>query len=447
MPNRVARAVNGVLGRIAPERTLFIRSEGKTRLIYLTPLTQLGLAAAVVAALGWTGFVSTSYLQDSIARQGVSLRLEAMRNARDAELAAIEAERRTLLAARDRLENEVVRLQDRLRDEQRTLVSTRHALEETKLELTATRERAESLAVARAAAEDRVSELEAAVFAGSDTVISPVASIGMSFGPQTESLATVSGAMDSVIAERDEAVRELASLDERLELAEAELAAWEMREAEVMTRLEEAARTSLSGMSQIFERADLDLDRILDVTKRDFTGAGGPFEPLDLSTTDDAADGLRLASLMTDLERVHLMRIAAERLPFAHPAAGARRTSGFGARRDPFSRRWAQHNGLDFAGPIGTPIKAAASGVVVHAGWMRGYGKVVTIKHAFGYETRYAHLSRVHVNRGDHVDTGDRIGSMGSTGRSTGSHLHYEVRLDDKPINPAKFIEAARNVL
>jgi len=94
-----------------------------------------------------------------------------------------------------------------------------------------------------------------------------------------------------------------------------------------------------------------------------------------------------------------------------------------------------------------TPIYATADGIVTQAGRQRGYGRVVKIRHAFGFETVYAHLNRTRVKVGQRVGRGDRIGDMGSSGRSTGNHVHYEIRIDNKPVNPVKFIEAARDVL
>ncbi|MEL6121960.1 MAG: M23 family metallopeptidase, partial [Pseudomonadota bacterium] len=94
----------------------------------------------------------------------------------------------------------------------------------------------------------------------------------------------------------------------------------------------------------------------------------------------------------------------------------------------------------------GTPIYATADGVVTEAEWSSGYGRMVTIRHEFGIETRYAHLSRIRVREGERVSRGDRIGDMGNTGRSTGTHLHYEIRVGGKAVNPMIYIKAARNV-
>jgi murein DD-endopeptidase MepM/ murein hydrolase activator NlpD len=104
------------------------------------------------------------------------------------------------------------------------------------------------------------------------------------------------------------------------------------------------------------------------------------------------------------------------------------------------------HTGNDLAGTRGTPILATGDGVVTFAGSQSGYGRLIKIRHAMGFETFYAHLSRIRVKLGQRVSRGDRIGDMGNTGRSTGVHLHYEVRINGNPVNPSKYMKAARNV-
>jgi len=115
-------------------------------------------------------------------------------------------------------------------------------------------------------------------------------------------------------------------------------------------------------------------------------------------------------------------------------------TSGFGYRRDPFTGRRMFHEGLDIAARVGTPIVATADGVVLVAGWREGYGKTVEINHGFGYSTRYGHCSKIVVKPGQHVKRGEVIAYVGSTGRSTAPHLHYEVRIKGKPVNPYPYI-------
>ncbi|ASK88624.1 murein DD-endopeptidase MepM [Sphingorhabdus sp. SMR4y] len=129
-------------------------------------------------------------------------------------------------------------------------------------------------------------------------------------------------------------------------------------------------------------------------------------------------------------------------IPSRKPVKDFTLTSSYGFRSDPFKGRRANHKGLDMAGPIGTPIYATADGIVGRAQWLGGYGKYIEINHGNGIQTRYGHMSRLNVEANARVKSGDLIGFMGSTGRSTGSHLHYEVRIAGEAVNPIPFMQS-----
>jgi len=196
-------------------------------------------------------------------------------------------------------------------------------------------------------------------------------------------------------------------------------------------------------LDKMFRAAGMNPDSLLKTVRKGYDGLGGPSLPLSFSTRGEepTEDMLRATNIMTQMDRLNLYRLAAQKAPFAMPVKSqVRFTSGFG-------RRWGRmHSGSDFAGPHGTPIYSTAEGVITHAGWQSGYGRLIKVQHAFGIETRYAHLSRIRVNVGQRVSRGQRIGDMGNTGRSTGTHLHYEVRVNGRAINPMIYIKAARNV-
>jgi len=182
------------------------------------------------------------------------------------------------------------------------------------------------------------------------------------------------------------------------------------------------------------------------LARRARNAQGGLFEPFFGKGKKDVRDP-RFLNLAAALGRMDAMERALAAIPTAMPAASMMMSSGFGYRSDPFTGGGAMHAGLDFKGPVGTPILAAAKGKVVLAGFNGGYGNTIEIRHANGLVTRYAHLSGLNVRRGQMVDRGVQIGRMGSTGRSTGSHLHFEVRLNGQAINPRKFLEANPDVL
>jgi murein DD-endopeptidase MepM/ murein hydrolase activator NlpD len=150
--------------------------------------------------------------------------------------------------------------------------------------------------------------------------------------------------------------------------------------------------------------------------------------------------------MLANLEEMEILRRIVDRLPLAKPVYGAVEMSRFGTRIDPFTRRPAFHSGLDLAGPAGTKVRVTADGKVIDAKRDGAYGLKVDVDHGLGIVTRYAHLSRILVSPGQQVKIGETVGIQGSTGRSTGAHLHYEVRHKDTPINPKNFLNARRYV-
>lgn len=155
----------------------------------------------------------------------------------------------------------------------------------------------------------------------------------------------------------------------------------------------------------------------------------------------DEAFAIRIRNAADNLSDMRRLADTAESMPFGRPT-GARTTSGFGVRFDPFNGRPALHQGQDFAAPLNTPIHAPAPGIVSFVGVRSGYGKTVEIDHGRGFKTRYAHLNATAVSPGQRISLGQRLGAMGTTGRSTGVHLHYEVWMDGRPQNPARFMRA-----
>jgi murein DD-endopeptidase MepM/ murein hydrolase activator NlpD len=240
-------------------------------------------------------------------------------------------------------------------------------------------------------------------------------------------------------AEEDKAVKTISTLvPEAAGLVQIE--ARQIRFAELMTRVAQARTEKAEAAIRQFGLNP-------DVLARQASSAqGGPFEAFFGSSKKDVRDP-RFTKLAASLGRMDAMERALVAIPTSMPAAVMMMSSGFGYRADPFTGGGAMHNGLDFKGPAGTPILAAAQGRVTAVGSQGGYGNTVEITHANGLVTRYAHLSGFNVANGQKVDRGVQIGRMGSTGRSTGSHLHFEVRLNGQAINPRKFLEANSDVL
>jgi len=181
-------------------------------------------------------------------------------------------------------------------------------------------------------------------------------------------------------------------------------------------------------------------DKPLAPAERD--GMGGPYIRID----DPAAFNAQLGRLDAALDRLESVRNLARKLPFGHPVSTMAVTSPFGRRDDPFLEGMAFHPGIDFRAAAGSDVHSTGAGTVVHAGWAGGYGNMVEIDHGNGVTTRYGHLSEIAVHKGDHVTLGAVLGESGSTGRSTGPHLHYEVRLGGHPVDPSRLLDAGRKL-
>jgi murein DD-endopeptidase MepM/ murein hydrolase activator NlpD len=177
----------------------------------------------------------------------------------------------------------------------------------------------------------------------------------------------------------------------------------------------------------------------LDPSRLGKGGVGGPFEAVEPVRAGDP----NFKALFMSWKKLDQLEQGTIAIPSSEPVKGTAFTSGYGVRSDPFRGRAAMHAGIDLAGPIGTPIYATADGTVGRSEWVSGYGNLVELEHGRGIQTRYGHLSRSMVAAGQKVKRGDVIALMGSTGRSTGSHLHYEVRIDGKAVNPVPFMQSS----
>ena len=220
----------------------------------------------------------------------------------------------------------------------------------------------------------------------------------------------------------------------------AQIEARQIRFAEKLTKVAEVRTQKAEAAIRRFGLNPENLARQAD------NAQGGPFIPFFGASKKDVRDP-RFARLAVSLNKMDAMERALAAIPTSMPAAVMLMSSGFGYRHDPFTGAGAMHSGLDFKGPTGTAILAAAEGRVTSAGVQSGYGNCIEITHANGLVTRYAHLSGFNVALGQQVKRGVQIARMGSTGRSTGSHLHFEVRLNGQAINPRKFLEANPDVL
>ncbi|QOZ34609.1 M23 family metallopeptidase [Bradyrhizobium sp. CCBAU 53421] len=214
----------------------------------------------------------------------------------------------------------------------------------------------------------------------------------------------------------------------------------ERRQVAALSSVEDGIESRVRRMRGVISDLGLNMAQLEAATPR--SGMGGPYVPVKLAP--DAG------SFERQLYRININRAQMQRLnqtlslvPYRKPVVGeVEFTSGFGVRSDPFLGRPAMHTGLDFRAAQGDPVRVTANGKVVSAGWAGGYGRMVEVDHGNGLSTRYGHLSEIGVKVGEYVKIGQVIGAVGSTGRSTGPHLHYETRIDGEAVDPQKFLRA-----
>ncbi|MGA0924191.1 MAG: DUF5930 domain-containing protein [Lutimaribacter sp.] len=444
MRSRLAIKTHAFLERRFPERRVFLRSEVDTRFIRLRPHVQLIGFTGTALVMAWSIIATSVLLMDSIGAG--NFREQAKRDQRMYE------ERLNFLSSdRDARAAEALAAQQRFNSalEQISLMQSQLLASETRRrELETGIEVIQSTLRRTMKERDALGAELAQVQAEGDNQNG--ASTGLAALPVAEdTLGLVVEALANTAAERDQIRTNAATALVDVETMAQKIISMQEQNEAIFRQLEEAMAISVAPLDSMFRKAGMNTDTLIEQVKRGYSGQGGPLTPIALSTRgevpSEAAE--RANRLLDQMDRLNLYRIAAQAAPFAIPVKSSYRfTSGYGYRRDPKTGGRRMHSGVDFAGPVGTPLYATADGVVTHAGWLSGYGRLVKIKHEFGIETRYAHMSKIRVKVGQRVSRGERIGDMGASGRVTGPHLHYEVRVGGKAVNPMIYIKAANDV-
>ncbi|SLN44625.1 Murein DD-endopeptidase MepM [Aquimixticola soesokkakensis] len=437
MTNLISRKLNHALSGAFPEQRLFLRSDADTRFVRLTPLTQLLGFAGSSVTVAWAIVATSVILMDSIGsgsvRDQVSRdqqlfetrirELAGERDARASEAAAAQERFNTALAQISTMQSTLLQSEERVRELETGIDVVQSTLSRTLKE--------------RDSAEDTAAQYLAQI-EGTDTGPKGVSQedIESTVDMLTVALSATATQRDAMAAAAQDA-EDLAAdiaLDKRL---------LEEKNERIFSQLEEAVTVSIEPLDKMFSAAGLSSKTLIDTVRQGYSGQGGPLMPISFSTRGGEPDleAQRANAIISKMDELNLYRIAAQKVPLGTPLQTAFRfTSGFGPR-------WGRmHEGTDFAGAYGSPIYSTADGVVTFAGWSSGYGRLVKIQHAFGIETRYGHQSEIYVKVGQKVSRGDKIGAMGNSGQSTGTHLHYEVRVNGKAMNPMTYIKAANDV-
>ena len=466
------------LHRTFPERQIYIRSDGRVQFFTFGPSLHATLAGLALIFLGWVAFSTVNVVFKDRIIAAKDNRFQQMQSAYENRLADLQI-------SYDELNGALVGAEDKFKSTADALTAKQNAItnflnRKDQVENAITAHNAGPVMVAApagAAGADTGVASDSVGFSGvvpGDSDDSADSSLSVMPGPalpqprvekpakasmlELEGLWKRAGQLASTLMDRRPPslgqIRTAYAEHPMLKALDAQttrLAALGGNEVQLMSQTEIALNSDVGLLRTAVKRTGINPDQFLRKVEAS-EGMGGPEIPLDQVRVDGIPDRnfdnayLRAGAVLDELNN---LSSEMGHIPLALPVAGAEfdRSSGFGPRIDPFTGHYAFHPGVDFAGPWGAPVNATAPGTVVFAGNRGGYGNMVEIDHGFGIHTRYGHLSKITAAVGSKVSKGSVVGRLGSTGRSTGPHVHYEVWYDDVVRNPSNFIEAGRHVL
>ena len=415
-----------------PSRQLLLKTGSDTKFFTLSSSTQAIIIFAVFIFVGWSLFSSLIFTFKALNLGGQE-----------------DYFARSNVKYEDRIEqitDEKYSYFQRVKDAEAKLREALEAIEDFQVEITKAQIREEELQSGILILQELIKQTKNNNFAGLEEQKNRLNNVtGLQQENTINTLPKISilmSLLEETVKERDATKAKLVKALKKVDQLSYEADLSQQNNEQIFRQIEEALVISVKPLEKMFKSVGLDLNSILSLIRNTYSGYGGPNLPISQLPIDSLTNNEKLAAKMVDqILELGAWRIAVQKIPFAHPLNETfQYTSGFGPR-------WGtMHYGTDMAAKPGSAILATADGVINFAGWEKGYGKLIKIKHDFGYETRYAHLSKISVSVGQRISQGDRIGKMGNTGRSTGTHLHYEIRRNGKPINPMKYIRARQNV-
>jgi murein DD-endopeptidase MepM/ murein hydrolase activator NlpD len=366
------------------------------------------------------------------ANDGLSDRIRVLEEQIGLMQVAAESERARGAALRDELADVESELDSVLARED----ESRHQLDETRAQLAATREQRDTIAAARDALNTRVAGLEALL----DAAVARSDGAELRLTETQRQLEAMRNQRGALVSMRDELLEEVGSL-------QGQIVAMEQSQQSIVQSLAERTRSGADEVEKTVAMTGIDVDELLRKVTVPLTGLGGPFVPVRHMMGSQAQMVLAsVAPLDMEMSRWEKLQVVLRSLPLSAPLDHYTVGSLFGMRKDPINGKLSMHEGLDFSAPMASPVLSTAPGTVVFAGRKGSYGRMVEIDHGFGIHTRYTHLKSILVEVGQAVGYRDKIGLLGTSGRSTGPHVHYEILVDGKPYDPMNFLKAGRYV-
>lgn len=441
-----------------PERQIYIRSEGRVQFFSLSPMTQAIMAGTGLLALGWVAFTSVNTVfKDRIIAVKESHFREAQASYEN-RLANLQSSydelNRALVDAEDRFKAVADDLEARHRT-LATIVEGKASLQASLGPATVAPPPAKAASGSYAARDGIGGSLYPPVPAASlrpipravkapSSARDTVPATSKTTGPHSmlkgagQKIGALFGSVRAALRVNHPAFRSMEGSEARLERLAGQ-------DSALLAAAETSIERDVAKYRQAMRVAGIDPKKLASRAVPTQGGVGGPELPV--AFADGAFEDQALKALASLDEFGRLVRVL-RAVPLSAPVLGASfdQSSGFGLRPDPFTNRLSFHSGLDFSGPLGSPVLATASGTVVFAGVRGAFGNTIEIDHGYGVRTRYGHLQRILAKVGSQVQKGAIIGKLGSSGRSTGPHVHYEVWYDDAVKNPSNFLKAGHYV-
>ncbi len=457
---RVSRVI-AFIQHLYPEREIFLRSRGRVRYLTLPRSVQITLTGIMAALVGWLGVATVLYVSNNgmievkeaeIDTQQLTLerivRDVAARQAQVAELTAkLKENQAQLLASLNQQRNGS--------GNAASSQATEVALAQIDRDLVSMEEAGSGLEQMVAQAQDRLNE----DLSGKGRIASARRELWNRLQEAQTQLKDESGRSESlkndlyalsvrmgvVSEDKGRVVAEKEWYRQRMQGLEHELSEVRDTQGSVLSRLSEKAAQQIEEAEELLALTGLDIDELLSRQGVLPIGQGGPFiaaTAVPGSTVDQFS--ATVAALDLHMDRWEGLQQMLKAMPLSPPIDNSYITSGFGQRLDPFTKKLARHDGVDFPGRPRTPVFAPAPGEIVFTGRRGAYGKMIEVDHGYGVHTRYAHLGTILVKVGDKIRYRDEIGLMGNTGRSTGAHLHWEILVNGRAIDPIRFLNAGR---
>lgn len=419
------------LGRLFPKRQLILRTGGHISYVRFSRRSQVAIAGILSLGIGWTVYSTATYFLNGVILAAKDDEIANVRLAYRGLLGEVTGYQKKFTSITKDLEENYVLMLSLV--EQNT--SMQKNLKTVKTQLATTEQQRQTIIASREGLKGKVGDLE--------NKLRSLSSRGLALKENADNLESD---LQAALKERNEALFKGNQMRRKIKELGVRFADLQENEQGAVKGLTESAQVNIDNMEKVVKMTGLNITRLLKADGDIPRNQGGPF----IAVGPDKLPGGELRASLTNLE----LRLAysqslqglMKKIPLASPLNYYRINSGFGKRLDPINKKWSNHYGLDLGAPKNSRIYNAAPGVVIYAGWKGKYGKFIEIDHGAGIKTRYGHLNKILVKKGQKIKFRTKIALVGSTGRSTGPHLHYEVLFNGRAINPMKFIKAGRYV-